>query len=219
MAAPMAAMPSGAVEEAMDEFHFYTVSHPTTLRNQETKQVEFLRASGVKAERSYVLETEGFSFHTGTQQGKVKVFREIRNTEVNRLGVPLPKGKLRFYAQGSDRQLEFVGEGEVGHTPKDERVRVFTGYAFDLVGEHRVLHQTVDPANQVATQVVEIKVRNRKTEPVEIRVREHPRRGGTWRVLKETQPHKDVDADTFEFVVPLQPNEERVVTYTIQFAG
>jgi hypothetical protein len=71
----------------------------------------------------------------------------------------------------------------------------------------------------VATQVVEIKVRNRKTEPVEIRVREHPRRGGTWRVLKETQPHKDVDADTFEFVVPLQPNEERVVTYTIQFAG
>jgi hypothetical protein len=225
MAAPMdskglIAVPAqGVAEESVADHHLYTVLQPVTLRNQETKQVELLRASGVKAERVYVLETEGFALRSDSKLGKVQVFREIQNSEANRLGVALPKGKLRFYSEGADRQLEFFGEGEIEHTPKDEVLRVFTGHAFDLVGEHRVIHQTLDPANQLTTQVVEVKVRNRSKEAAEVRVREHPRRGGSWRLLKESQPHLDRDADTFEFVVPLRPGEERVVTYTIQFAG
>jgi hypothetical protein len=225
MAAPMAskglmASPGQAIAvESVADYHLYTVLQPVTLRNQETKQVELLRASGVKAERVYVLETEGGALRADSKLGKVQVFQEIKNSESNGLGVALPKGKLRFFSEGSDRQLEFVGEGEIEHTPKDEVLRVFTGHAFDLVGEHRVIHQTMDPANQLTTQVVEVKVRNRRKEPAEVRVREHPRRGGSWRLLKESQPHLDRDADTLEFVVSLRPGEERVVTYTVQFSG
>ena len=203
-------------EKSFDEFHLYALGNPVTLRDKETKQVEFVRATGVKAERIYVFE--------GTQQyerrgaGKVQVYREFKNSEANKLGMALPKGKVRFYTQDGDRQLEFVGENRIDHTPKDEVIRVLTGNSFDLVGERRVKSSKDDGANRNATRTVEIKVRNRKKEPVEIRVIEHAEYlGGNWTLTAQSQAHEKKDATIFEFRVPLQPDEEKVITYTIRY--
>ena len=212
---PMAALAkSDAVvtEKSFDEFHLYTLGNPVTLRDKETKQVEFVRATGVKAERVYVYDG---AYQGGA--GKVQVYREFKNTEANKLGLALPKGKVRFYSQDADRQLEFVGENEIDHTPKNELIRVLTGNSFDLVGEHRMTNETEDGANHVATQTFEIKVRNRKKEPAEIRIREHAHRSNTWTLTAQSQPHDKKDAHTFEFKVPLQPEEEKVITYTIRY--
>jgi len=200
-------------EKSFDEFHLYTLGNPATLRDKETKQVEFVRAAGVKAERVYVYD----SLYQGGQAGKVQVYREFKNAEANKLGMALPKGKVRFYSQDGDRQLEFVGENRIDHTPKDEVIRVLTGNSFDLVGEHRMTNNTEDESNRVVTQTFEIKVRNHKKEPVEIRVVEHANRGGNWTLTAQSQPHTKKDATTFEFRVPLKPDEEKVVTYTIRY--
>ncbi len=204
-------------EKSFDEFHLYTLGNPATLRDKETKQVEFVRATGVKAERIYVYEGSGYSRRGSSSAGKVQVFREFKNSEANKLGMALPKGKVRFYSQDGDRQLEFVGENRIDHTPKDEVIRVLTGNSFDLVGERRVVSQTERSAERTATQTIEVKVRNRKKEPVEIRVVEHTNRGGNWTLTAQSQPHEKKDAQTFEFRVPLQPDEEKVITYTIRY--
>ena len=204
-------------EKSFDEFHLYTLGNPATLRDKETKQVEFVRASGVKAERLYVFDGADQNREGSDSPGKVQVYREFKNSEVNKLGMALPKGKVRFYTQDGDRQLEFVGENRIDHTPKDEVIRVLTGNSFDLVGEHRMTNNTEDGANRVAAQSFEIKVRNRKKEPVEIHVVEHAARGGNWTLTAQSQPHEKKDATTLEFRVPLQPDEEKVVTYTIRY--
>jgi len=204
-------------EKSFDEFHLYTLGNPATLRDKETKQVEFVRASGVKAERLYVFDGADQNREGSDSPGKVQVYREFKNSEVNKLGMALPKGKVRFYTQDGDRQLEFVGENRIDHTPKDEVIRVLTGNSFDLVGEHRMTNNTEDGANRVATQSFEIKVRNRKKEPVEIHVVEHAARGGNWTLTAQSQPHEKKDATTFEFLVPLKPDEEKVITYTIRY--
>jgi hypothetical protein len=211
--AMMAVADAVVTEKSFDEFHLYTLGNPVTLRDKETKQVEFVRATGVKAERVYVFD----GLYQGGGVGKVQVYREFKNAEANKLGLALPKGKVRFYSQDADRQLEFVGENQIDHTPKDETIRVLTGNSFDLVGEHRITNENEDGANRVATQTVEIKVRNRKKEPVEIRVREHAVRSNTWTLTAKSQPHEKKDAQTFEFRVPLQPDEEKVITYTIRY--
>jgi hypothetical protein len=200
-------------EKSFDEFHLYTLGNPATLRDKETKQVEFVRAAGVKAERVYVYD----SLYQGGQAGKVQVYREFKNAEANKLGMALPKGKVRFYTQDGDRQLEFVGENRIDHTPKDEIIRVLTGNSFDLKGERRMTNNTEDESNRVVTQTFEIKVRNHKKEPVEIRVVEHANRGGNWTLTAQSQPHEKKDATTFEFRVPLKPDEEKVITYTIRY--
>ena len=200
-------------EKSFDEFHLYTLGNPVTLRDKETKQVEFVRATGVKAARVYVYD----GADRDGDAGKVQVYREFKNSEANKLGLALPKGKVRFYSQDGDRQLEFVGENQIDHTPKNETIRVLVGNSFDLVGERRLVSQTENSAERIATQTIEVKVRNRKKEPAEIRVVEHANRGGNWTLTSQSQPHAKKDATTFEFRVPLQPDEEKVVTYTIRY--
>jgi hypothetical protein len=204
-------------EKSFDEFHLYTLGNPVTLRDKETKQVEFVRATGVKAERIYIYEGEGHYRRGVRSSGKVQVFREFKNSEANKLGLALPKGKVRFYSQDGDRQLEFVGENQIDHTPKNETIRVLVGNSFDLVGERVMKSNREDGSNRVATQSFEVKVRNRKKEAVEIRVVEHANHGGEWTLTAQSQDHKKTDAQTFEFRVPLQPDEEKTVTYTIRY--
>jgi hypothetical protein len=136
-------------ERTFDEYHLYSLAHPTTLHDRETKQVEFIRAANVSANQVYVYDGvkldryNGWSWQNirtdesyGTESNpKVWVMREFTNSEANHLGMPLPKGRVRFYRRNDDRQIEFTGENVIDHTPRDETVRIYTGNAFDLTGE------------------------------------------------------------------------------------
>ena len=217
-------------EKTFDEFHLYTVANPTTLRDKETKQVEFVRAAGVKAERLYIYNGAKLDdWHAGMSAGddadfgiesnkKVAVYREFKNSEANKLGIPLPKGKVRFYTQdAADASLQFVGENEVGHTPKDELVRLYIGNSFDLVGERKRTDFKVNKANHRAEESFEIKVRNRKKEPAEVRVVEHLYRWTNWEIAAKSQDFEKKDAQTIEFRVPLKPDEEKTITYKVKY--
>ena len=217
-------------EKAFDEFHLYTLARPATLRDKETKQVEFIRATEVKATRLFIydpiMKEEGWepgnnvgddADYGTTSSKKVAVYREFKNSEANKLGLPLPKGRVRFYAQDEDRQLEFVGENNIDHTPKDELVRLYIGDSFDLVGERKRTDFKVNQANHTATESFEIKVRNRKKQPAEIRVVEHLYRWTNWTIKEKSQAFEKTDAQTVEFKVALKPDEEKVVTYTVRY--
>jgi hypothetical protein len=133
-AAKAAAEEPVVTEKAFSEYHLYTLSRRATLRDQETKQVEFVRAKGVRATRLFIYDggtvnygryplVRGSDENEESQSNpKVWVMREFKNTEANKLGMPLPKGRLRFYQQDTDKQLEFIGENEIDHTPKDETI-------------------------------------------------------------------------------------------------
>lgn len=228
MAAEMA---PPVTEKAFDEFHLYSLANPTTLRDRETKQVEFVRAAGVKMERIYVYDGAQLGgWQVGTGYGadpgygvesgkKVAVYREFKNSKDNGLGIALPKGRVRFYTQdAADRSLQFVGENTLDHTPKDELVRLYTGDSFDLVGERKRTDFSVNQANHRAGESFEIKVRNRKKEAVEIRVVEHLFRWVNWEIKSKSQPYEKKNAQTIEFRVPLKPDEEKTVTYTVDYS-
>ena len=225
----MAAAEPVVTEKAFDEFHLYTLANPATLHDKETKQVEFIRATGVKAERLYIYDgSAGFGWQRGMMVGdnpgygtqsnkKVNVYREFKNTEANHLGIPLPKGRVRFYSQDDDRQLEFVGENNIDHTPKNELVRLFIGDSFDLVGERKRTEFKVSRDEHKADETFEIKVRNRKKEAAEIRVVEHLYRWNNWEIKEKSQDFVKTDAQTIEFHVPLKPDEEKIVTYHVHY--
>ena len=233
VAGAMAAPP--VTEKTFDEYHLYTVQRPVTLRDRETKQVEFIHASNVKAAKIYVYDGARFNggiwspnlygggrfsnSEFGTESStKVAVLREIKNSSNNSLGVPLPAGRIRFYKEGDDQQLEFTGENTIDHTPKDETLRIYTGDSFDLVGERKRTNFHVDEANNVADESFEIKVRNHKTEPVEIRVVEHLYRWTNWEVTAKSDPFTKTNAKEIKFPIQLKPDEEKTVTYTVHYS-
>ena len=223
------AMEAPAVtEKAFDEFHLYSIARPTTLHDHETKQVEFVHAEKMYAPTIYVYDgAEGYRFYglnydRGWGQSdnkKILVQREFKNAETNQLGIALPKGKLRFYRRDDGGQLQFVGENEIDHTPRNETVRVTTGNAFDLVGERKQTDFHVDTADKWIDETFEIKLRNRKKDqPVEIRVVEHLYRWSNWNITAKSDEFVKKDSQIIEFRVPVKPDEEKTVTYSVHYS-
>jgi hypothetical protein len=216
-------------EKAFDEFHLYSIARPTTLHDHETKQVEFVHAEKMYAPTIYVYDgASDFRFYGGVNWNqdygtsgnkKILVQREFKNAETNQLGIALPAGKLRFYRRDDDGQLQFVGENQIDHTPRNETVRVTTGNAFDLVGERKQTNFRVDNADKWIDETFEIKLRNRKKDaPVEIRVVEHLYRWNNWNITAKSDDFVKKDAQTIEFRVPVKPDEEKTVTYTVHYS-
>jgi hypothetical protein len=228
-----AEMPSpGVTEKAFADLHLYSLPRPTDLKDQETKQVEFIHASGVKSQRIYIYDgaqvdlqqwqgnpvglRENSEFGTESST-KVAIMREFKNSKENHLGLPLPKGRLRFYKRDG-QALEFTGENTIDHTPQDETVKVYTGNAFDLVGERTRVNFSVDNANNWADESFSIKLTNHKKEPVEIRVVEHLYRWTNWEITEKSDPFTKTNAQEMEFRIPLKPDETHTVTYKVHYS-
>ena len=241
-------------EKTFDEYHLYTLERPTTLHDHESKQVEFVQAAGVKSvalyiydgaatdpDQSWTWQNPHYEPEYGTQSSKkVWVMREFSNSASSHLGLPLPKGRVRFYRRDSDGQMEFTGENIIKHTPRDEVIRLYTGNAFDVVAERKQTRFNVNvpfgpdglplptpPGTPPRTKAYlepwvdesfEIKLRNHKQDPVEIRVVEHLGRGSNWEIREKSAEFKKTDVQTVEFRVPVKPNEEQTVTYTVHYS-
>ncbi|HZS27097.1 MAG TPA: hypothetical protein VFB76_07685 [Candidatus Angelobacter sp.] len=225
--------PAPAVtERSFDEYHLYTLERPTTLFDRETKQVEFVRASSVPSQRIYVYdgmkidqnysnyqlenirEMENFGVQSNS---KIWAMVEFKNSKENHLGMPLPKGRVRFYHRDTDGQLEFTGENLIDHTPGDETIRLYTGNVFDAVGERKRTNYTIDRRARTIDESFEIRLRNHKKEPMEIRVVEHLYRWSNWEIIKNSDEFKKLDSKTIEFRVQVPPDGEKVVTYTAHY--
>ncbi len=219
-------------EKSFDEFHLYTLERPTTLHDEETKQVEFVRATDIRAQRLYVYDgadTGAYGYYNPEQirqdanygtasNPKVWVMEEFKNAEANHMGMALPKGKLRFYRRDTDGHLEFAGENTIDHTPKDETLRIYTGNAFDVVGERKRTSYHVDSGQRWMDESFEIHVRNHKKEAVNVRVVEHLYRWTNWKLAAQSQDSNKKDAQTIEFPVNVAADGEQVITYTVHYS-
>ncbi len=231
MALYAAPAPPPVTEKPFEEYHLYTVQRATTLHDRETKQIEFLRASEVTFTRFYVYDGAKIDWNEyrrrtyfnqdasyGTEcNNKVWTMCEFENKEANGLGVPLPRGRTRFYRRDEDGQLEFTGENIIDHTPKDETVRVYIGSAFDIVGERKRTDYKIDRGAETVDESFEIKLRNHKKEPVEIRVIEHLYRGLNWEITASSNIFKKIESQTVEFRIQVKRDEEKVLTYTVHY--
>jgi hypothetical protein len=221
-------------EKAFDEYHLYTLERPTSLLDRETKQVEFIRAEGIQSQSIYIYDGAKIDFNRyngwgrenirddasyGTASNpKVWVMREFKNSEENHLGIPLPKGRLRFYRRDADGQLEFTGENTIDHTPKDETIRVTTGNAFDLVGERKRTRHHMESDRRELDESFSIRVRNHKKEPAKVRVVEHLYRWPTWEITEKSADFQKKDDETIEFPIEIKPDAEGTVTYTAHYS-
>ena len=231
LAAPARAGAPPVTEKAFDEFHLYTLDRKVSLHNNETKQVQFINAKDVHSETLYIYDGADFNnrryssgrfisdINYGTQSNpNVRVMREFKNSKENNLGIPLPKGRIRFYRRDTDGQMEFTGENLIDHTPRDETVRVYTGDAFDIRGE-RVRTDFREFRNQrMADESFQINLNNHKNQAVEVRVVEHLYRWTNWQITSNSDPFNKTDSSTIEFRVKLQPDEKKSVNYTVRYS-
>lgn len=210
------------------EYHLYEVQRPVTVKDQQTKQIEFVTGSGIPAEKFFVYDGSQMTFwgyyqpvddpgYGTSSNTKVMVMLEFQNSEEDGLGVPLPKGTLRVYQQDVDGSILLIGEDAIDHTPKDESVRLYVGDAFDIVGERVQTNFQVEYDDDWMEESYEISLRNHKAEDVEVRVVEHMFRWSEWKILEASHEYEKLDAQTVEFRVPVEADGEVTVTYTVRY--
>lgn len=209
-------------EEAFFEYHLYTLQGTTTVRDNETKQMTLLSAADVKVTRKLVLDAGRRWWIQGirapgmggdTQNVKLNIVVEMRNSKENNMGMPLPKGKVRLYKADDRGNLQFLGEDLIDHTPKDELVRLYIGDAFDVVGERkRTDYKQI--SDRVIEETYEITVRNHKETDVDVWIVEHF--WGEWQILNSSHQYNKLDAHTVEFPVKVERNGAVKVTYTVR---
>ncbi len=205
-------------EQGFFEYHLYTLQRPTTIRDNETKQVSLLEAAGFDVKKEFVLNGQRYYYTSYNNPGqpikeKVGVYIQFRNSQQNKLGMPLPAGTVRLYKKDDKGNQQFIGEDRIDHTPKDEDVRVKVGDAFDIVAERKQTDYKVIARN-VYEYAYEIKIRNHKDGPVTIVVNEPI--GGDWEMISSTFEAKKTAAFAAQFNVPVAKDGEATLSYRVR---
>jgi hypothetical protein len=208
---------AGFQEESFFEYHLYTLARPTNLRNNEQKQVTLLEAANVGVQKRLLFYGQPYYYRGSHGQvmsnQKVGVYLDFENSEDENLGMPLPKGVVRVYkADGSGAQ-QFIGEDQIDHTPRDERVRIKMGEAFDVVGDRRQMEWRA-VSSCVSESAWEIELRNHKDEQAEVQAWEPV--GGDWEILSSSHEATRVDSRTFTFTVQIPARGSATIEYRVR---
>jgi hypothetical protein len=212
---------------AFGEYRLYKLPERTTVANRQIKQIELLKAAGVKVRKIYVYDGAKIHWYrhrhywnTGfgrDENKKVNCLIEFENRADNRLGISLPKGKCRVYKRDAeDGSLEFIGEDLIDHTPREEKVTLYIGDAFDVVGERKQTDFRKIAA-YVYEEAFEIKIRNHKAEPVTVQVLEKLYRWVNWELLTKSHEYRKEDSRTIIFPVTVKPDGEVTITYRVRY--
>lgn len=216
-AAKAAAAPRPFQEESFFEYHLYFLEGRTTIKQNQTKQISLLDVTGIpiKKELRFYGASQYYRGQLGTplSNQKVSVFLEIANREQHRLGMPLPKGTVRVYKASSDGSLQFIGEDIIDHTPKDEKVKIKMGEAFDVVGERTQRDWKKIAWNLYETEW-EVEIRNHKKEDVQVTIVEPV--PGDWEVIKTSHPYEKTEAHTLQYVVSVPKDGKTTVNYRVR---
>lgn len=225
------AVNQSVTQKAFDDFHLYDLNRTVSLLNGETKQVQFIDASGVTLARSYryygAADLQNYQNNSYINQQpdfgldpantKVQILESFKNSAAIHLGMPLPAGRVRLYRRDSDGQMEFIGESLINHTPADDTVRIVTGNAFDVKGARRQTDFHVNMQDRIVDESFEIHLTNQKTEPVTVSVVEPMYRGLNWEIRDKSADFTKLDARTVEFPVQVPAKGEATLTYSVRY--
>jgi len=213
-------------EKAFAEYHLYTLPRRTTIKDRQIKQIELLNAAEIPCEKKYVYAPiSGLRYggrgpmmdeYSVAEKGDVQVFILFDNDEASNLGMPLPAGRVRLFKM-DEGDMEFVGEDSIEHTPKDEKVELLMGKAFDITAERTRTDFVRGPGARWMEESFEIKIRNHKEEAVTVGCRERLFRWINWKIKASSRDWEKLDAQTIEFPVSVEPDEEATITYTVRY--
>jgi hypothetical protein len=219
MSAEMAApAPPPVRQENFSEYHLYTVSRRTSIHDNESKQISLLSGSNIPINKTYVVEAQPYYFRNPQGIGNaipepVMVYYNFKNDQKSGLGMPLPAGTVRVYQADSKGNIQFAGEDNIQHTPKDENLRIHIGNAFDVVCERKEIDYKRINNNNFELEY-QITLRNHKDGPVTVDVREPI--GGDWEVENSNFPPTKLDSTTIGFQVPVEKDGTATLDYRVR---
>ncbi len=216
MAVPAPTPAPEVSEQNFFEYHLYTLDRPTSVLNNQTKQVSLLSARAVPIVKT--LELRGSSnYYYGPaadlgQKLKVGVYVTFANKSGD-LGIPLPGGIVRLYKNDAAGTSQFLGSDRIDHTPRNEDVRLHLGDSFDVTANKKQLSFTALGNCSFASDY-QIVLSNAKTEPVDVLVVEPI--PGDWEITTENVHHQKTSSATASWTIHIPADSKSTLTYAVR---
>ena len=209
MAMDQAAAEPRFEEEALFEYHLYSLNRPATVKDNQIKQLSLFPSATVNSKKVYT-----YDWQKGAD--KVRVSIEFENAEAAGLGLPLPAGKVRVFKKDSKDDLQFIGEDRIKHTPKNEKVTLFIGNAFDITAKREKTKYEV-LSDRTREESYEVVIKNHKDEDIEVKVTDTF--WGDWRIYESNIKVDKKTANKVDFIVPVKANGESKLNYIVRFSN
>jgi hypothetical protein len=178
-------------EEGLFEYHLYTLNRPTTLLDNESKQVTLVEAAGIRVAKKLIFLGQSYYYRS-------------------QIGMAADNQKVGVYKADKSGGRQFIGEDQIDHTPRDEKLRVKMGEAFDVVGSRKQVSWSALGSCSSESEW-EISLRNHKDTDEEVEDVEPI--GGDWEIVSESHPHAKKDAFSFTYTVSVPARGEVKIRY------
>lgn len=190
-----------AEEKAFFDYHMYTLSHSTTLKDNQSKQICILSGNQISYKQYYKLDLH---------EEKADIILEFKNCIEDGLGIAMPKGKIKLYKEDeADQSLEFIGEDQIDHTSKDELLKLTIGKAFDIVYEYNeVDRKKIGGFEHYKFECI---IRNHKETEVEILF--EPYIWGVWEMVESSHTYTKRSSTQLEYQITVAANNEALVRF------
>jgi hypothetical protein len=201
-------------QENYYEYHLYTMARPTTILDNETKQLTLLTAQNVPIRETLELRGSPDYYRSAEpdigDRLPVGAYVTFENSG-GELGIPLPGGIVRLYKNDSHGLSQFLGSDQIDHTPKNETVRLHVGDSFDVTARKKQTYFDQWPpcSNDSSYQVV---LSNAKTTAQNVLVVEPI--PGDWQITHENVPHIKSSASTASWNLRVPAGGRSTLTYT-----
>jgi len=124
---------------------------------------------------------------------------------------------VRVYKKDSAGNAQFIGEDAIDHTPKNEKVRLKLGEAFDVTADKKQVdfkkRDSYSPWSYVHESAYEIVLKNAKKEAQTVVVREPV--PGDWSMLEQSHRHTKAASGTAEWKIDVPAGGSTTLKYRV----
>ncbi len=197
--------------KSISGYHIYKLPGKISLLNKQSQQIVMLEAKNIKYKRYAVANNSYFNRY---QERKINFSQQIKfkNSKDNALGLPLPQGLVRVY-----KSKHYLGDSQIGNTPKDEKITLNIGQMFDVVGKQKIIKYIV--RNNYRDVKTKYTIKNRGKKPIEVKISENiPRYRDTVKFKTSCSgicSSREKNAFLREFTIKLKP--EKSYSFTTEF--
>lgn len=215
-------------EQTLFEYHLYKLPRPINLPNNSTKQIQLMgQTNGIQCDRTLVFNATGqqrVNYHRpitdrgywAQTEAKIEALLSFENNSKNKLGIALPAGRVRVnMLDNKDGSLEFIGEDSIQHTPKNDKITLKLGHAFDVKAKR--VQSNFQLIQNGLIETIEITINNQKEQPQTVEVIEPMFRWSNWKVTQHDEPYTQLDSSNIQFAVKVPAASSKSFKYTVQY--
>ena len=200
-------------EQALHGYHLYTVPHRTTINNRQSKQIRLFSASAIEVSKQ-LLDRDYVNVQSiDVRKSKPEQFLSFNNNKPA-LGIPLPKGIMRVYAQDTEGNNQFIGEDGIDHSAVNDELKIKLGKAFDITVQRKTTKFLKSSKKQhQLTREIKINNGSKKTQQLDL-VEIMPSQ--KWVIKQSSSPFSSQSPSEALFQVSIPALQDVTIVYDVE---